>query len=57
VKVGDLVRCGSEFAIIIDTRWTTDYPQEQWVTTIWTDGTVEQLLVTEHHLELVNESR
>ena len=53
MKVGDLVRCGSEFAIIIDTRWTTDYPQEQWVTTIWTDGTVEQLLVTEHHLELV----
>lgn len=59
MKVGDLVKCGDEFAIIVDVHWTTDYPQTQWVTTLWTDGTIEEFepRIYEEVLEVISESR
>ena len=59
MKIGDLVKCGDEFAIIVDAHWTTDYSQTQWVTTLWTDGTIEEFepRLYEEVVEVISESR
>jgi hypothetical protein len=59
MKVGDLIRCGDETALVLDARWTTNYPQTQWVTTLWCDGTIVDF-DTEHHsdsVEIISEGR
>ena len=59
MKVGDLIRFNDQTAIVLDTRWTTNYPQTQWVTGLWCDGTIAEF-DTEYHsdsVEIVSEGR
>ena len=41
MKVGDLIKCGNEVAIVLDAYWTTNYPQVQWIECCFSDGQVE----------------
>jgi len=58
-KAGDLIRFNDQTAIVLDTRWTTNYPQTQWVTALWCDGIISEF-PTDYHsdsLEIICESR
>lgn len=57
MKVGDLVKCGDETALILDSWWTTDYPQSQWVKTLWCDGSIEEFELKHIELEVISEGR
>lgn len=59
MKAGDLIRCGDETAIVLDTHWTTNYPQTQWVTALWCDGTTEEFIpsLDWDSLEVISENR
>ncbi len=57
MKVGDLVKCGDETALILDVWWSTDSPQSQWVKTLWDDGSIEEFEPRFYELEVIGESR
>ena len=41
MKVGELVKCGDEFAIVLESHWTTNNPQQLWLECLWSDGSME----------------
>jgi hypothetical protein len=57
VKVGDLVKCGNEYGIVIGAHWTTEYPQSQFVTVVWSDGEKDQFEPRFYDLEVISEGR
>ncbi len=57
MKVGDVVKCGVSTALILDVWWSTDFPQSQWVKTLWSDGSVEEFELRFYELEVISESR
>ena len=58
MKVGDLVKFGDEVAIVLDSYWTTNYPQVQWIECCFADGQVEHIDASQcTETEVVSESR
>ena len=58
MKVGDLVKFGDEVAIVLDSYWTTNYPQVQWIECCFADGQVEHIDASQcDEAEVVSESR
>ena len=57
MKVGDLVKCGDECGIVIGVHQTTEYPQSQFVTVIWSDGQKDQFEPRFYDVEVISESR
>ena len=59
MKVGDLVKCGNEYGIVIGAYWTTEYPhvKSQFVTVVWSDGEKDQFEPRFYDLEVISESR
>ena len=57
MKVGDVVKCGDETALILDVWWSTDSPQSKWVKVLWSDRSVEEFIPLSHELEVISESR
>jgi hypothetical protein len=54
MKVGDLVKCGDEFAIVVESHWTTNNPQQHWLECLWlVDGSMEG--IDAEDVEKVNE--
>ena len=58
MEVGDLVKCGDEVAVVLDSYWTTNCPQVQWVECRFLDGQVEHFDTSQYEdLEVMSESR
>ena len=58
MKVGDLVKFGDEVAIVLDSYWTTNYPQVQWIECCFADGQVEHIDASQcNEAEVFSESR
>ena len=57
MKVGDLVKCGDDCGIVIGVHQTTEYPQSQFVTVIWSDGQKEQFEPRFYDVEVISENR
>jgi hypothetical protein len=55
MKVGDLINCGDETALVLDATWTNDYPQVLWLECLWCNGDVEAIEAGD--VELASESR
>ena len=57
MKVGDVIKCGDDVAVILDSWWTTDYPQSQWIKALWDDGSMEEFEPRFYDLEVISEKR
>ena len=58
MQVGDLVKCGDEVAIVLDTYYTTNNPQVRWVECRFSDGQVEHFDTSQYEdLEVISASR
>ncbi len=56
MKVGDLIKCGNEITVIVDTVWTTSEDQHLWLECYWPEtNEFEGIPVDE--AELLSESR
>ena len=53
-KVGDLVRCGDEIAVIIDITWSICQDQQRWLECYWPNGDLEGVPADE--VELLDEA-
>ena len=54
MKVGDLIRCGDEIAVIIDITWSIYQDQQHWLLCYWANGDLEGIATDE--VELLNEA-
>ena len=57
MKVGDLVKFGDEVAVVLDSYWTTNHPQVQWIDCCFADGHREDFPSQYAELEVISESR
>ncbi len=55
MKVGDLVKCGDEIAVVVDARWSTSEDQQLWLECYWPNGDLEGIAADD--VEIINESR
>jgi len=54
VRVGDLIRCGDEIAVIVDITWSICQDQQRWLECYWPNGDLEGVPADE--VELLNEA-
>ena len=59
MKVGDLVKCGNEYGIVIGAHWDIGHAhvKSQFVTVVWSDGEKDQFEPRFYDLEVISESR